>query len=251
MKIKTIYDWIDEIAPFSTAEKWDNVGLLIGDINGDFTKALLALNITNEVVEEAHEINAQLIISHHPVIFVPMQEVTATSPVYQAARYGISCISAHTNLDKSEVFGVNLSLANAMKLNNISRDPENELLFIGYTESPCTSDEFMTSIKKNLDLPGVCYTRFNNNIKKIGMCSGGGGSEIYDAIKTGCDAFVTGEIKHHELIEANSSGISTFILGHFESEDVVIKDLTKRLSAEFPTVDFIKSKTCGDGVVFG
>ena len=108
-----IYRFIDEIAPFHTAMDFDNVGLLVGDEKQAVDRALVALDITPAVVEEASACGAQLIVSHHPVIFTPLRRLTAGSPPFLLAQKGISAICAHTNLDLA-AGGVNTCLGEAL-----------------------------------------------------------------------------------------------------------------------------------------
>lgn len=118
MKIADFYNIIDGFAPFSHAYEWDNCGLLLGDKNTEVTRALLALDITSGVITHAEQTGANLIITHHPVIFSPLKSISAQSLVYRLIRAGISVISAHTNLDIAK-HGVNDCLAEAINLINI------------------------------------------------------------------------------------------------------------------------------------
>ena len=247
-KVKDIYEYIDSFAPFDTAEEWDNVGVLVGDKSAEVTKALLALDITNDVVEEAHKSGAQLIISHHPVIFGGLKKLPSSSPVYKAAVYGIACLCAHTNLDRSPVFGVNTALAEAAGLVDCERSEAGVILFTAKTKEPLTPEQLAAQLKERFSMGAVSFTSRGDKITKVGLSSGGGGGEIFAAASQGCDAFITGEIKHHELIFANENGISTFILGHYKSEDVVLEPLAKKLSEVFTDAAFIKSAVFTDGV---
>ena len=248
--VKDIYNFIDSFAPFDTAESYDNVGILVGNPESKVTKALVTLDITSDVVEEAAALGAEAVISHHPIIFNPLKKLLSESAVYRLIRHNISAICAHTNLDKSPVFGVNTELAKAMELENIGTSKNNDILFLGNTKEPFTSEEFAKILKINLDCETFLYTKVNNSINKVGMCSGAGGSEILSAIGEGCDAFVTGELKHHELLAANESGVSVFVLGHYKSEDVVIQPLCDKLSKKFGDIEFVKSKTFNDKITF-
>ena len=248
--VKDIYNYIDSFAPFDTAEDFDNVGILVGDPDIAVTKAILSLDISSEVVDEAAKIGAEVIISHHPVIFNPLKKVRSDGVVYNLARNNLTAICAHTNLDKSPVFGVNTELAGAMDLVNVRVSENNDILFVADTRECLTAEVLADIIKKNLFCESVAFTKFNNSINKVGICSGAGGSEIFSAIADGCDAFVTGELKHHELLAANESGMSVFVLGHFKSEDVVIAPLAEKLSEKFPEVQFFKSEVFDDGVHF-
>lgn len=244
--VKDIYNYIDSFAPFNTAESFDNVGILVGDPEKNVTIVLAALDITLDVVREASDLGAELIVSHHPVIFNPLKKVIVGHPVYEMIQKNISAVCAHTNLDKSPVFGVNTELAKAMELNNVEIPEENGILFTGNTSHPVTSDELGRLIKTALDCESLVYSKNNNCINKVGFCSGAGGSEIFTAIKFGCDAFVTGEIKHHEILAANENGVSVFVPGHYKSEDIVIQPLCEKLSEKFKNVRFVKSKFFND-----
>lgn len=114
-----IYRWMDEIAPFSTAMDFDNVGLLVGDASQLVERVLIALDITGDVAEEARQVDAQLVISHHPVIFQPLRSLEAASVPYRLAKYGISAICSHTNLDMAEN-GVNTALARRLGLEQVT-----------------------------------------------------------------------------------------------------------------------------------
>lgn len=117
MKIIDILNAIDSLAPFKTQEKWDNSGLLIGNPNNAVTKAMLALDVTFDVIEDAKKNKSNLIITHHPVIFEPLKNIMSNSVVYELIKNDISVISAHTNLDVAE-FGVNYQLAKKLNLKN-------------------------------------------------------------------------------------------------------------------------------------
>ncbi len=248
--VKEIYKFIDSFAPFDKAESYDNVGILVGNPDSKVTKAIVTLDITSEVVKEAAAFGAEVVISHHPIIFNPLKKVLSNSAVYHLIGHNISAICAHTNLDKSPVFGVNTELARAMELANIGTSENNDILFLGNTKKTFTSEEFASVLKKNLDCESFPFTKINNNINKVGLCSGAGGSEIFSAIGESCDAFVTGELKHHELLAANESGVSVFVLGHYKSEDIVIQPLCGKLSERFEDIEFVKSKVFNDGITY-
>ena len=117
MKVREIYEALNSFAPFNLQEKWDNSGILVGDKNADVKKALLTLDVTEDVIKEAEQIGANLIISHHPLIFNPLKKVLSDSLVYKIIKKDMNVISAHTNLDISPL-GVNYALAEAIGLKN-------------------------------------------------------------------------------------------------------------------------------------
>ncbi|MEG0753322.1 MAG: Nif3-like dinuclear metal center hexameric protein, partial [Angelakisella sp.] len=118
MKVADIYSRIDGHAPFSTAEDWDNVGLLVGDPQSEVTGIMTALDITLPVIVEAERNGCNLLLSHHPILFSAIKRFTAGEPAYEAARRGMSVISAHTNYDIAQG-GVNAILSQRLGLEQV------------------------------------------------------------------------------------------------------------------------------------
>ncbi len=249
-KVKDITDFFEGFAPVCTAMNFDNAGLLAGDKNTEISKVLLALDITAEVVEEAAEKNCELIISHHPVIFRPLKRLDTRSAAYQLARHGVSAVCMHTNLDLSTEFGVNTCLAEALGVKNPRKSDLGECLFVGELESETDILSFAKHVKKVLSCEGLRYTDVNPKVKTVAVASGAGGSDIIAAAEEGADAFVTGEIKHHEINDANALGVDIIDVGHFKSEDIVILPLKKRLEEAFPDIIFTKSQVYGDKIKY-
>lgn len=256
VKVADIFAFIDGLVPFDTAMDFDNVGLLVGDMNAVVQKCVVALDVTAAVVDEAESLGANLIISHHPVIFTPLKSLQANSIPYELARCGISAICAHTNLDMA-AFGVNTCLAEALSLRNLMPLSTYEtcrgalpLGLVGELEADKSCEEFARFVKERLSCEGVRYINVARKIRKVAVCSGSGGDLIDAAARQNADAFVTGEIKHHEILLAAQSGICVVDAGHFKSEDIVISPLVRRLSERFPTVKFVKSSACTDGIKF-
>lgn len=244
--IKDIIDYCERFAPLSNAMDFDNVGLLVGDENTTVTKVIVTLDITPEVVTEAKSCGANLIISHHPVIFNPLKRLETNSVPYLLARENISALCLHTNLDLGENFGVNICLANALGLQNIekyfSRNDEVCMVIGGISfDAPVSMKDFAKFVKDKLCCEGLRYTDSDEKIIKVAVSSGAGGSEIYLAKNLGANVLVTGEIKHNQIIDANNMGLSIIDAGHFKTEDVVILPLAKMLGEKFKEVDFTKS----------
>ena len=241
MKINSIIDFTQRIAPYETAAEWDNIGLLAGCADADVTRVLLALDITPEVILEASEKGAELIISHHPVIFEPLRALEPGTAPYQLAKYDIAALCLHTNLDRAEN-GVNTALGKALGLKNTRLYPDDYLL-IGEPEKQLVAEEFALVIKERLNAPSVRYTR--GKVSRIAVSSGGGGEGIELAEKYGFDAFVTGELKHHQYLDAVDKGIAAFDAGHFSTENIIIEPLRAMLAEEFPQTEFIVSERLG------
>lgn len=241
-----IFRFIDGFAPFGTAMDFDNPGLLVGDEAAEVTAAVLSLDITPPVVREAAGLGAQLIVSHHPVIFHPIKRLSSDSVPYLLARCSIAAICAHTNLDMAPG-GVNDCLAARLKLNHVKMLRENsacglaEAIF-GESNREYEPREFAEFVKNALRCEGLRYTDGGRKITLVGLCGGGGAEYLYDAARAGCQAFVTGECKHSLLLEAERLGITLVAAGHFETEDPVIPALMEKLQKRFQDVKFVKSK---------
>ncbi len=349
-----IYGYIDRIAPFRQQEKWDNSGLLAGDKEQPVSKAMLALDITGEVVNEAIISGVRLIISHHPVIFNPVKSITAQSEpvVYKLIKHGISAICAHTSLDLANG-GVNdilvrvLGLKNVKGLKNAGGDeyykvvvfvpkhnadevknamsaagagalgnytecafevagkgtfkpneqarpfmgksgilkevkecriemicPKSRLssviatmkrvhpyeepaydIFVnhalkdsvsigrvGELENPMTSTEFAAYVKEKLKAKSVRYTRGSAVVHTVAVCGGSGGEYLQNAVSSGAEAYVTGDVKHNVFIDAKNMDYTLVDAGHYATEMLAVSALKNRLQNQFSDVEFILGK---------
>lgn len=239
MTVFDIYNFLDSRFPFSSACEWDNSGLLIGDKNAIVTKAVIALDCTDSVITEAEQMGAELIITHHPIIFPEINSVLADSLVHRIIHSGISVISAHTNLDKAKD-GVNDCLAKTLGLKKIKTLPteDNFSIRIGELGKELPPESFARLVGEKLHyVPRLCFG--NRNIKRVAVCGGSGGDFLDDAIKANIDAFVTADVKHHVFLKAAHYGITLIDGGHFATEDTVIEPLKCILAKQFPEVLFV------------
>ena len=156
MTVQDIYNAVDEAAAFSTQMDFDNAGLLVGDPKANVTSALVALDVTDAVIDEALSRGSNLIVTHHPVIFHAIKKVTSDMLVYRLIRENISVICAHTNLDLA-CGGVNDILAQKLDLQDIALVPPENLLRVGKLSRGMTPPEFAYYVKQKLDLPALRY----------------------------------------------------------------------------------------------
>lgn len=251
IKVKDIFNFINKIAPFEDALSFDNCGLIIGETNQEVKNVLLSLDVTKDVALEAKKLNANLIISHHPVIFKPIFTINPNSVIYLLCKNGINAICAHTNLDIAEK-GVNFQLAQKLNLQNLislTYEEEKPMGLIGILNREFECKEFAKYVKKTLGCNGVRYTEFKNKkIKIVAVCSGSGGEFYKDAHKKGADVIVTGEIKHSQIIAANDLGIMVVDAGHFKTENVVLEPLKNMLEGKFKNINFYLSTSFTDKI---
>lgn len=234
-KVKDFYGYLNSIAPFETQEDWDNSGMLVGDMNAEVKKAAVVLDITHEEIKKAKAIGADLIISHHPVIFNPIKSVTKGSVPYELVASSINALCCHTPLDIADG-GTNDSLAKLLGINVTRAD--DPILRLGTVE-PTTAQELAGKIANTLNTK-VRYADAGKTIKKIAICTGAGCSLIEAAGEI--DAFITGDASHHNFLDCVQAGITLIAAGHYETEIIVVSVLVKKLQAQFPDIEIIDIK---------
>ncbi|MBQ9899403.1 MAG: Nif3-like dinuclear metal center hexameric protein [Ruminococcus sp.] len=246
VEVSAIYGYLDSLCPFDTQEKWDNSGLLVENRSGLCDTVVLSLDITGRVIDEAACKWADLIISHHPVIFDPLRRIARNSPVFQLIETDIAAICAHTNLDVA-AWGTNgVILRKFRELLAVGDDVEpleelgggRTLGWIVELPEKLRRDELAGKLK---EIFGCEYVRVSAHgrhfVQKIAFCSGSGGSSLGVAAEKGCDALVTGDVKHDVWIDAENQRIALFDCGHFHTENLVLCELRRVLEERFPRLD--------------
>lgn len=229
LTVQQVYDFINERAPFETQVAYDNSGLLVGDPNREVTGIHFALDVTNHVIDEAVANGANLIVTHHPMMFSPIKRLVETD--YQAKllcrliREGISLISAHTNLDQA-AGGINDVLAQRIGLTDIVGEG---FVRVGTLPAPMTAETLAEHISRALGDVVRVMGAPSTQVTKVGMCSGSGSDEWPAAAAMGAQAFLTGEAKHHIALEAANAGVVILEAGHHATEEPGIFDLADAL----------------------
>ena len=210
MQIKDIYNYLNDLSPFELQEKWDNSGLIVGNMEDEFENIYISLDLDLEMIEKVE--SNSLIITHHPLIFSPIKTVNndkyATKLLKILIKKDIALISMHTNIDKThlnEFVGNNILNLNFKKSDD----------FILTAEINMSFEELQEYIKEKLNITTLKVTKSIEKIKTLSLTTGSGMS-LLPYIKTDC--FLTGDIKYHEAMEAKALGISLIDIGHFESE---------------------------------
>lgn len=238
--VKNIYDYINSIAPYDTQESWDNSGHLVGDFRQEVKRVVVALDATKEVCSFAKEVDADLVLTHHPIIFGGIKSVIAGTAVHILAGAGISHLCAHTNYDMAQG-GINDNLAELLELKN-SKHIEDSFIVVGNLECEMSMDDFAEYVADKLDVAGIRYTDTDKLIKTVAV--GGGACEEYiDIAMANADCFVTGDIKYHQMLDAQQMGYAVISAGHYETENKPFLMLKDRLEKLFTDVEFIVAPT--------
>jgi dinuclear metal center YbgI/SA1388 family protein len=242
-KINDICHKIEELAPIELAEKWDNVGLMVGNRESGVRKVFLCLDITAKLLDEAIENDVQLVITHHPLIFDPLKSIDEQTPVgaiiQKLIRNNISVYSAHTNLDMAQQ-GINNSLAKALTLIKTSNTPDGYGL-TGFLPQEMEPNIFLEFVSESLNTSRISHTIVTpkHKINKVAAYCGHFSGNINTLADV--DAIVSSEIKHSDALLFQELGILAVDAGHFPTEYPGLKRLYKILRSEMPEVDFILS----------
>ena len=243
--VKDIYDHINKIAPYNLQESYDNSGLCVGSKNRRVTKALIALDVTKDIINEAKQKGAQLIITHHPVIFHALKAIDPETVVGMLLENSIAALSAHTNFDSAIMNDILCKKLELAPTGSLCEDNQTAMGCVCRLEKEMTPKELAEHIKEKL---GNTVVRYNDlektgmyigrKITKAAVCSGSGGSLWKSALSKGCQALITGDVKHDVFVDAQNSGLSVFDAGHFHTENIFCLYMKQELSKQFPTVGF-------------
>ena len=233
--VKDVLSYLETVAPPSWKMEWDNIGLLCGKSDQPVNKILVALDPFESVCKEAYDVGADLIVTHHPLIFSALQSVTdETEPgraVLFLASHNISAINAHTNLDCAPG-GVNDVLAERLGLSDIQVIEPGLLRQGSVQKQPL--EAFLASVKAKLNCPGLRYVNAEKPVCKVAVGGGSCASELSTVANAGCDTFVTADVKYNQFFDAKELGINLIDAGHFYTENPVCQVLQAKLQAKFP-----------------
>lgn len=240
IKVKDIAKAIEDYAPKSLQESYDNTGLQIGDPEMGVSAVLLCLDVTEEILAEARRRQCNMIVSHHPLLFSGLKQITGDTPtqriVIEAVRDNIAIYAAHTNLDSTRE-GVSYEIAHMLNIHDLrplrplTPDGMSGMGVIGDI-SPTPKLEFLRKVKESLNVAHLKYSAQSPHlvVRKVAICGGAGSSMIREAIEGGADALLTGDLKYHDF---TSYGYAILLadIGHYESE-LCTKKLFSRIIRE-------------------
>lgn len=248
MKVKTIIKHMENWAPKSIIDSWDNTGFQIGSGEKDVENILVSLDLDQNILEKAIKKNIDLIITHHPIIFKPISTIVDTDPkenlIIDIIKNDIAVYNAHSNLDLaiggvSHILAEKLNIFNTSNLRSIfeGKNKSGNVIY-GYGRigeiSKTPLKKYINLIKKNLNIDNlILYGNINKTVKKVAVCGGSGSDFIKDAVDAGADLYITGDIKYHEAQFAYEEGLTLIDVGHFHSEKHILPVIKKYIDEEF------------------
>jgi dinuclear metal center YbgI/SA1388 family protein len=252
LTVSIIAAFLEDFAPPRLAADWDNVGLLIGDSRRPVQRVMTCLTVTPASVAEAVTEKADLIVTHHPMLFDAVRRITTDTTegrmLLDLIAAGIAVFSPHTAFDSARS-GINQRLAEGLGLTDVgplvpdATDPKLGTGRVGFPETAATLTSIAYRLKDFLNLPGVHLVGDPKMpVRAVAVACGSAGELLPAARRAGCDCFITGETRFHTCLEAESTSIGLLLTGHFASERFAVELLAELLTSQFPTAKVWASK---------
>ena len=248
MRLREIIAALERLAPLRLQDEWDNSGLQVGFPDSEISGVLVCLDVTEEIVSEAAARGCQLIVSHHPLLFKPLRQVSDTTYqqrcVVRALSEGISIYSAHTSLDNAPG-GVNHKIASLLGLQDLRwlQPKEGEDAgsgLVGELPQPETDSAFFARVKRVFGVQCLRHSAPDGRqIRRVALCGGAGAFLLRDAVRAGADCFLSGEFHYHDYFE--NGGVLLCELGHYQSEQYTQDLLQEYLEANCPGLRVVKT----------
>jgi len=260
VKIKEVLCALEHFAPLPLQEDWDNAGLQVGLTEAEASGALLCLDVTPSIVEEARRKGCNLIVSHHPLIFHALKQVADADDTQRAVRLaiesGIAIVSMHTNMDSARG-GVNFKIAEKLGLTDVEffcpkrvGEIEGGSGVIGSLREPLNARAFINKVKTAFDAKcAACNEMLRRPIERVAICGGAGDFLVDDAIREGVDAFITGEM-HYHVYFGKEQRIQLCVIGHYESEHFTSEIFRDIIAESFPALPTYIAETSTNPIIF-
>ncbi|MBC8535637.1 Nif3-like dinuclear metal center hexameric protein [Feifania hominis] len=252
MKVRDLLALYEKEFDFTLAEEWDNVGLLVGDRDAEVSRVLVAIDISEGVIDEAVRLGCELIVSHHPLFFEPPKKIVADDPagrrIVRLLQNRISAICLHTNADKA-AGGVNDILAQLAGLREYTVSADG-FARVGTLREAMPLSDFLENLKDSLGLGAVRFHDAGRPVCKLAVLGGAGGSYLEELAALGIDTFVTSDIKHHLFVAAADRGLNLVDAGHFETENPICERLAQILTEHFPELSVTRSTVFEDLICY-
>ena len=243
--VRDFVAFLDDVAPLSLAEEWDNVGLLVGDQRRPVARVMTCLTLTPPTVAEAVEHDADLVVVHHPLPFQPLRRMTTETAVgamlLELIAAGVAVYSAHTAFD-SAAEGINHRLAQGVGLRGIAPLVPGEGVLgtgrTGWLETPTPLAVLAENVKQFLAIERIALMgEPQREVRLVGITCGAADDLLRPAIDAGCDCVLLGEARFHTCLEAEAAGISLLLPGHYASERFAMESLAGVLNRQFPQIE--------------
>ena len=260
MKIKEVISALEQFAPLPLQESWDNAGLQIGLTEAEVSGALLCLDVTEAIIDEAERRGCNMVVSHHPLLFHGLKQISDTTyvqrTVWKAITRGICVVSMHTNLDNAEG-GVNHEIARQLRLNDVTFLSPKTVDgiacgsgVVGTLEKPMAAHNFINYVKQQMAAESaMCNELLNRPISRVAICGGAGDFLIDEALKAGADAFITGEAHYHQYF-GYEQRIQLCVIGHYESEHYTTRLLKSIIDQRCPSVTTLIAETNTNPIIY-
>ena len=249
MKIEDITRVLEEFAPMAYQESYDNSGLIVGRGDTEVSSAVVCVDATEAVIDEAVRLGAGLVISHHPIIFGGLKRLNSSCyverVVEKAIREGVALYACHTNLDSTDG-GMSHRVAEMLGLENLhmleSLPKGNGFGVVGTLAEEIEVVEFIRKVRNVLNVGAVRYSQpASRTVRRVAVCTGSGGSLLGEAVAAGADVYVSADFKYNHFLDA--TGLVTIVdAGHFETEYCAINLICEVISKKIPTFALHKSK---------
>ena len=260
MKIKEVLSALEQFAPLPLQESWDNAGLQVGLTEAEVSGALLCLDVTEKVVDEAVQKGCNLIVSHHPLLFRGLKTISDLTDVQRtvrkAIRQDICVVSMHTNMDNAQG-GVNFKIAEKLGLTDVTflspkrvGDVECGSGVVGTLENPMAADDFVLKVKRAFGVEcAMTNELLRRPVSRVAICGGAGDFLLDDAVGAGADAFITGEMHYHQYF-GYEQRIQICVIGHYQSEQFTGEVFRDIISERCPDVRTEMAETCTNPILY-
>ena len=254
MKIRQVLSALEQFAPLPLQESWDNAGLQLGLTEADVSGALLCLDVNEEIVDEALRRGCNLIVSHHPLLFRGLKQITDANYVQRcvikALKNDIVVVSMHTNMDNAQG-GVNWKIAERLGLQDCQFFAQKQVDgieagsgVVGVLSEPMEAKAFVELVKRQFRCEcALCNELLQRPVKKVALCGGAGDFLLDDALRLGADAFITGEMHYHQYF-GYEQRLQICVIGHYQSEQFTSEIFRDIINKACPGVRTEIAETC-------
>ena len=251
---------LERFAPLPLQESWDNAGLQVGLTETEVSGALLCLDVNERIVDEAIRKGCNLIVSHHPLLFRGLKTISDLTDVQRTVMKAIEnrlcVISMHTNMDNAKG-GVNYRIARKLELKDVQFFASKQVDgieagsgVVGKLSEPMAADDFILKVKKTFGVEcAMCNELLRRPVSKVAICGGAGDFLLDEALKTGADAFITGEMHYHQYFGYEQQ-IQICVIGHYQSEQFTSEVFQEIIQEACPDVKTCIAETCTNPILY-